>query len=669
MAKAKAKPAPEPEDDDEDDDDVEAAPRRWLVWIRRVAWLRRGAYVLTTLLFGTGTAGWYLPDLPVAGPLAQQVRARIWTSSKAEPKKGDAKAASKDKKGDAGKSEVKPAKGADRSAAAAPTAHDLADTSTSLPESPVAATEQDASLPVASEPLSQPTPPTFEEEPAVALPVDAATEPAVTEAASAESLESTPTIEADVDPSLSQALGRRSANARGSNSLTTASSNEAASRSPSVAGEQASSPANGTGRRSRWAKSAPDTETAPELEAQASDAPAPTTAHSSAASAQRQPAPPSQEAYEASPPVDAARSESSRQVAVQPTMGQGRATALPASPPASPAMSSSAPSNSATPISRESSGVGPSARMARGAMTQATSASPTTAASPASAPRGGANGSAASRPDETVSIATFNIQVFGTAKLDNPDVTDKLVEIIRQFDVVAIQEIRSKEDDVLPRFVRLINSTGRQYEFVIGPRLGRTSSKEQYAFVYDTQRIEINRPSVGTIEDPSDLLHREPLIARFRSRLVPADRAFTFYLANIHTDPDDVETEVDVLADVFEIMQQTPSGEDDIILLGDFNTDHKRLGRLGQRPNLFAVVEDTPTNARQNEAYDNILFDRQATSEFTGRWAVLDVQSWFRLSREEMLSISDHLPVWATFSAWESTSPSAVSNRGVRRSR
>jgi deoxyribonuclease-1-like protein len=42
-----------------------------------------------------------------------------------------------------------------------------------------------------------------------------------------------------------------------------------------------------------------------------------------------------------------------------------------------------------------------------------------------------------------VRIASFNIQVFGEKKLANPRVRSLLADIVRRFDVVAIQEIRS----------------------------------------------------------------------------------------------------------------------------------------------------------------------------------------------------------------------------------
>ena len=153
--------------------------------------------------------------------------------------------------------------------------------------------------------------------------------------------------------------------------------------------------------------------------------------------------------------------------------------------------------------------------------------------------------------DGTIRIASYNIQVFGTSKMGKPHVMDILAKVVRRFDIVAIQEIRSVDQTILPRFVDLINAEGAKYDYVIGPRLGRTSSKEQYAFVYDTNRIELDQGSVYTVNDPQDLLHREPLVARFRVRGPPPEKAFTFQLADIHTDPDETDTELDALADVF----------------------------------------------------------------------------------------------------------------------
>jgi endonuclease/exonuclease/phosphatase family metal-dependent hydrolase len=267
-----------------------------------------------------------------------------------------------------------------------------------------------------------------------------------------------------------------------------------------------------------------------------------------------------------------------------------------------------------------------------------------------------AAGSVPARSGDTIRVATFNIQVFGTSKLQNARVMDVLAQVVRRFDAVAIQEVRAQDDGVVPRFVDLINANGSHYDYVIGPRLGRTSSKEQYAILFDATRIEVDPSSVYTVPDPQDLLHREPLVARFRVRGVPPEQAFTFSLVDVHTDPDETVTELDALADVYAGVQQNGSGEDDVILLGDLNVDEYHLGRLGRLANVAGVVTRVPTNTRRNAAYDNLVFDRQATVEYTGRWGVLDLAAEFKLSMEEALKVSDHCPVWAEFRSCESSS-------------
>jgi deoxyribonuclease-1-like protein len=264
---------------------------------------------------------------------------------------------------------------------------------------------------------------------------------------------------------------------------------------------------------------------------------------------------------------------------------------------------------------------------------------------------------------ETVTVASFNIQVFGTSKAADERVMDVLAKVMRRFDVVAIQEVRSKDQSLMDDFLRRINAAGGHYRYVLGPRLGRTTSKEQYAFVYNAATIELVDGSVYTVDDPEDRLHREPLVARFRVRGPPVAEAFTFTLVNIHTDPDETADELNALADVFRAVQNNGSGEDDVILLGDLNEGPRKYGRLGRLPDIRWAIADEKTNTRQTKSYDNLLFDGTATKEYTGRSGVLNLMAEFQLSLEEALKVSDHMPVWAAFSAREGGRP-RVASRG-----
>ena len=50
---------------------------------------------------------------------------------------------------------------------------------------------------------------------------------------------------------------------------------------------------------------------------------------------------------------------------------------------------------------------------------------------------------------------------------------------------------------------------------------------------------------------------------------------------------------------------------------------------------------------------DNIVIDRRATVEFTGRTEVIDLMRRFNLTMAEAMEVSEHLPICAEFSVYE----------------
>ncbi len=269
-------------------------------------------------------------------------------------------------------------------------------------------------------------------------------------------------------------------------------------------------------------------------------------------------------------------------------------------------------------------------------------------------------GALASNANGVIRVASFNIQVFGQSKLNKPVVMDRLAQIVRQFDIVAVQEVRSKNQDVLPRFIDLINAGGRRYDYVISERLGRTVSKEQYAYIFDTQKVEVDRNQCYVVADPNDVIHREPYVGWFRVRGPPPEQAWTFSLVNIHTDPDEVKDEIKYLDAIYREVRDDGRNEDDVIILGDFNIDDRGLIPQVQSAGLTPTISGVATNTRGTKLYDNLVFSTKATSEFTGRSGVYDFLREFNLPLPEAIEISDHLPVWAEFSVFEGGQPGRV---------
>lgn len=269
-------------------------------------------------------------------------------------------------------------------------------------------------------------------------------------------------------------------------------------------------------------------------------------------------------------------------------------------------------------------------------------------------------GQAAGNGSESIRVGSFNIQDFGESKVRKPEAMELLVRIGRQFDVLAIQEIQSKQYDVVALYVDALNADGSQYDYVIGPRVGRSSQKEQFAYIFDRRSIEVDRNALYTIDDPQDLLAREPLVGWFRVRGPDPREAFTFTLIAVHTDPDTAVQEVNVLDQVFRAVRDDSRREDDVIILGDFNIHDGNLGKLAQLPGAVTAITSYKTMVRGNNRNDNLLFCLPATREFTGRAGVFDYLRDYNLSEQQALLVSDHLPIWAEFSVYEGGRPGQV---------
>lgn len=253
---------------------------------------------------------------------------------------------------------------------------------------------------------------------------------------------------------------------------------------------------------------------------------------------------------------------------------------------------------------------------------------------------------------DVLRVAAFNIQVFGKTKAGKPDVMDVLARTVREFDIVVVQEVRDATESVADTFLDRINSDdGPRYAMVEGPRVGRTSSKEQYVIYYRPSTVEFL--SSLTVADPDDVFEREPLAATFRAG------EFDFTLVAIHIKPDDAEAELAALADVAGSLLADNSSEQDIILLGDFNADCRYFDEDDgahplRAPEFNWLIEndwDTTTSATDC-TYDRIIVpEATAGGEYIdGSAAVFYFDSEYGLEDEDFVRrVSDHYPVFAEF--------------------
>ena len=256
-----------------------------------------------------------------------------------------------------------------------------------------------------------------------------------------------------------------------------------------------------------------------------------------------------------------------------------------------------------------------------------------------------------------IRIATFHLGRFDEAKLANHRVSDVLLRLLPRFDLVAVQGVRGRNRGLLVRLVEQLNAvaapSGRSYDFATCPSQERDAVEHFNAFLFDRNRIDVDRTTVHFVEDRLNRFRTKPLVGSFRVRGPDPAEAFTFTLINVETDPERTAAELDLLAAAYRAVRDDGRNEDDVILLGDLESDDQHMGQLGKLLGVTPLLSGMPSTVRGTQLLDNILLDRLATAEFTGRVEVVDMLREFELTMPGASEVSEHLPVWAEFSAYE----------------
>ena len=252
----------------------------------------------------------------------------------------------------------------------------------------------------------------------------------------------------------------------------------------------------------------------------------------------------------------------------------------------------------------------------------------------------------------TFRIGTFNIQNFGKTKLNDSARVNVLAGIIRKYGIVAVQEISDVSGEVPLTFCTIINRKGKyHYAVAVSPLTGEheddKTSREQYAFFYDTTLFSLLSAPCLYNDSLHDYFAREPFTAWFKTK----SGGYSFVLVTIHTTPKQAVEEIGSLDEVINWAMGKYPKETEIVVLGDFNAscsyaspgDLDRLAIRGK--NYYWVVPDdakTNLSAKSDCAYDRFVLTLPAKDHYTGQWGV---DRCF-----DSKTISDHWPVWAEFS-------------------
>jgi deoxyribonuclease-1-like protein len=250
-------------------------------------------------------------------------------------------------------------------------------------------------------------------------------------------------------------------------------------------------------------------------------------------------------------------------------------------------------------------------------------------------------------------IGAFNIQKFGMAKLSDKETLDTIARLVREFDILLVQEVVDVSGKALNLLLEEVNN-GQQdegmYEVLASPRVGRSAHKEQYAIFYKVSLVQIKDSKL--YHDPGDLFIREPFIVSVSVDTV-SSVASQFCLICIHTQPTSANLEIDGLVDVQKHVTNTWQ-MDNIIILGDLNAsgqyiksrdwDTNRLRGAEYNWLIPDHVDTTTTNTLA--AYDRIIVRGPMMDAIVPDSAqVFRYDQVYKLSLDSLKKVSDHYPV------------------------
>tara|TARA_Y100001980_G_scaffold46347_1_gene30362 strand:+ start:18283 stop:19191 length:909 start_codon:yes stop_codon:yes gene_type:complete len=245
-----------------------------------------------------------------------------------------------------------------------------------------------------------------------------------------------------------------------------------------------------------------------------------------------------------------------------------------------------------------------------------------------------------------ITIASFNIKIFGKTKASNESVMAELVEIVSIYDIIAIQEVKDINQEVPYQFLELLNNhSDNKFEMLLSERSGTQeddkNSQEQYIILYDPELISVIDNGTLYNDSVNDSFQREPFLAHLAIKNTSLD----FVLGVIHTKPAAAEKEISALIDVFNWSSEYFSDQD-VIIVGDYNADCSYFDEediadlaIGSSEFLWAIPNEADTNlASSNCTYDRMVLTGEIKNNFNGKWGVDESFS--------ESSISDHWPIW-----------------------
>ncbi|WP_179352192.1 endonuclease/exonuclease/phosphatase family protein [Winogradskyella vidalii] len=253
------------------------------------------------------------------------------------------------------------------------------------------------------------------------------------------------------------------------------------------------------------------------------------------------------------------------------------------------------------------------------------------------------------KTSNTLKISSWNIRDLGRTK-DDKELLE-IANIIKEFDLVAIQEVVAKDPagaQAVAKIADELNRMGFKWDYRISNPTKSPSVyiSERYAFLWKTSKVNlIGRTYLDS--ELEDTIHREPYIGKFHIK----NETQPFYAINFHSRKhnDNPEDEIIFFKEYTKRLHS-----DHIVILGDFNLSETHdVWNNFYNTGYKSALKNTKTTLKikcrygnyLNHPIDNIYYAKGITAIDSGSKDFVGSCDNLEASR----TLSDHLPVFLEF--------------------
>jgi hypothetical protein len=213
-------------------------------------------------------------------------------------------------------------------------------------------------------------------------------------------------------------------------------------------------------------------------------------------------------------------------------------------------------------------------------------------------------------------LGFFHITNFGKTKNDNKKILDTIVDVIRDYDIIILQDVREKENLMLVPMEMVSN--------------------DNTVFMYS------NRVTPGRyIQYDKNGFKNTPFMMEFKIE------DYRFVLLNVNVNPYDSEEEIKKIDEVVDwVMKEYQEG--DIIIMGTLYADCSYFNTFSSTLNdyIWIIDEswDTTTSTKTDCSYDRILMTQNKNNVYD--WGVDNMDDETNGNLILKQAVSDHYPVY-----------------------